>query len=404
MLTRLSTIALLTAIALPAIAQTIPAVELPLPQIRELQLKPPDPLLPKETGRVLSLTEQQNLKLALDKLDQQATTLLEAKDAKQAFAIWLREVRLRQALGPMEEVKALRRVGALAWRENQRPLLDEVIFRLPKLQQQVQTKLSRQGIKTLPLPFLQELASAYEAVRLVEPALATHQQLLTLARQANNQRLEEDSLAAIARLNLNWFRYTAASQTYEELLPLLQKRGRIGADRAEEIAILKSLAVAYGEIGNGQRAIAVQSQLIAIYQAQNNRRAIPPLQVTMANHYAQLKELNTAAQLYQSAYRLAMSLQQFADAADALKPLGTLYRDRQQWDDALQIYQVLLEVEQRSYNSYGQMQTYDQIGQVYQAKQAYDQARTAFQNGLQLAQQLQVQESYFQTKLQQVGP
>ncbi|MBU6185244.1 MAG: tetratricopeptide repeat protein [Synechococcales bacterium] len=386
----------------PAIAQptTADTLGLPFPQIRELDLPSSDPLLPPDTGRPLNSSERQTLGMALDRLNEEGMVLLAAKNAEAAFIIWAREVRLRQALGPIEEVKALGRVGALAWRENQRTVLNQVILRLSKLQQHIESKLPRQSVEQLPVEFLQDLAQAYEAVRLIDPALQIQQQLLAHGRRVNEPELVATSLETMARLNWNWFRYPAAAQFYEEWLALLRSRGSIDNDRTKEIAILKLLAVAYGEIGKWQQAILVQNQLIELYQRQSKRNLIPQVQIAMAGHYQRLNELNTAGQLYQSAYRLAISLQQFTDAADALKPLGNLYRSNQQWNDALIIYEVLLELEQQIYDTYGQMETYDQIGQIYEAKKAYGQARLAFDRGLRIAQQLNVKQDYFQEKLE----
>ena len=49
------------------------------------------------------------------------------------------------------------------------------------------------------------------------------------------------------------------------------------------------------------------------------------------------------------------------------------------------------------------MNTYDQIGQLYLQRGSYPEALAAFQNGLQLAQQLKYQETYFTQQIQQVN-
>src|SRR6476646_9135759 len=82
-----------------------------------LELKTPDPLLP-QTGRPLTTQEQQTLRTALDELNTQATSQFQAGQPEAAFEIWYRELRLRRALGPLEEVAALSRVGTTAWEEN----------------------------------------------------------------------------------------------------------------------------------------------------------------------------------------------------------------------------------------------------------------------------------------------
>jgi hypothetical protein len=46
--------------------------------------------------------------------------MLQAGNAEGAFEIWYRELRLRRALGYLEEVRALGRVGEIAWQRTQK--------------------------------------------------------------------------------------------------------------------------------------------------------------------------------------------------------------------------------------------------------------------------------------------
>ena len=80
-----------------------------------LEITTPDPLLPYSVEeRPLTPLERLRLTAALEQLNQQAAAKLAAGDRLGAFEIWNRELRLRRALGYLEEVKALSRVGAIA--------------------------------------------------------------------------------------------------------------------------------------------------------------------------------------------------------------------------------------------------------------------------------------------------
>ncbi|MBD3562790.1 hypothetical protein H6S82_28685, partial [Planktothrix sp. FACHB-1355] len=54
------------------------------------------------------------------------------------------------------------------------------------------------------------------------------------------------------------------------------------------------------------------------------------------------------------------------------------------------------------YNFYGMMNTYDEVGQLYLEYKNFAQALSAFQKGLELAQQLKHRESYFARQIQRV--
>jgi len=86
-----------------------------------------------------------------------------------------------------------------------------------------------------------------------------------------------------------------------------------------------------------------------------------------------------------------------------LKKLGDLYRNYKKPEFALQVYQVLLQVDQQSYNYYNLMNTYDQMGQIYLERGDMEQAKTAFQQGLELAKSLKYQENYFVTQIERVS-
>lgn len=361
------------------------------PPPNPLEITTPDPLLPSSSlKQPLTSQERLQLKAALDQLNAQATAQLQASNPAAAYEIWHRELRLRRVLGSLEEVEALGRVGGIAWQDNQKAEVKVITGRLQAIQQQAQP--------TADLALLQALGQAYQQVRVPRPALEVYQQILTSARQGQDRATQEATLKTIADLHMSWFDYPKAAVTYEELLSMAQAQG----DSVNEVVYLRQLAHIYGHAKQPQNSLRVKQQLAQSYVNNKELDKLPALKIAIASDYEALAQPNEASLNYQAAYKQAWSLQQFAYASEALQKLASLYYSHNQPDSALRIYQALLEVEQQSYDYYGLMNTYDQIAQIYLQRRDFAQALAAFQKGLDLAQSLQYQQSYFANQIEQV--
>ncbi len=325
-------------------------------------------------------------------MNQQAAAKLAAGDRVGAFDTWNRELRLRRVLGFLEEVAALSRVGAIAWRENQRAEVQVITRRLQEVQQQ--TKAEPTAIQ-----LLQSLGTAFEQVRSPKSAVEVYTQILAAARQRQDQAAEEATLKTIAELHLSWFEYELSATTYQELLRLARAR----SNRLNEITYLQELAYIYRQANQHQKAVEVRQQLAELYLNEEQFTQVPALRLAIATDYESLGQLQQAFQNYQEAYASAWSLQQYARAGSALRNLIALYRSQKQIDDALKTSQILLEADQRAANIYGMMNTYDQIGQIYLEGGKYSEALAAFQSGLELATQLKYQEPYFTQQIEQLN-
>lgn len=359
-----------------------------------LEITTPDPLLPQSiVDRPLSLRERLRLAAALDELNQQAQARLTAGNRVGAFEIWNRELRLRRALGSLEEVEALGRVGTIAWSENQSPEVQFITSRLQAIQQQTKSQPS------VDLKLLQSLGAAFQQVRSPKSAIEVYEQILAAVRQQQDAAAVESTLKTIAELHLSWFDYPKAAATYEELLGL----ARASRDRASEVTYLQQLAYIYEHAEQHQKAVAVKQQLAELYLNEENFTQVPALRLAIASDYESLKQVEEAFQNYQEAYASAWSLQQYSRAGDALRELISLYRSQGQINEALQASQILLQADQRASNAYGLMNTYDQIGRIYLERGNYPEALTAFQKGLEFAQQLKYQEKYFAQQIEQVN-
>lgn len=358
-----------------------------------LEIKTPDPLLPNPN---LPLTPLQRLKLkaTLDELDRQAAARYAVGDRNSALAIWNRELRLRRALGFQEEIQALSRVGGIAWRDNQRPELQVITQRLQTIGQQIQSQ------PNVNLQLLRSLGLAFQQVREPDNAITIYNRILATARQQRDAATIQATLKTLAELNLSWFDYAKAATAYEELLSFATAAG----DRQGVLTNLQQLDFIYGQARRYQQAIAVKQKLFEIYQNDPQLSlSLPALRLAIAKDYLALGQIQTAFENFQQAYTSAWSLQQYSLAGDALRQLIALYRSQNQIDAALQTSQILLQAEQFASDFYGMMTAYDQIGQIYLNLGDKSEALAAFQKGLELAQQLNYQETYFAGQIKEIN-
>jgi tetratricopeptide (TPR) repeat protein len=359
-----------------------------------LELNQPDPLLPSlAVERPLSPQERRILDAALDELNQQAQAQLQAGDLVGALATWNRELRLRRFLGAEAEVESLSRVGEVAWRENQ---VSEVRFITERLQQIEQEAQARSPVD---YNLLLQIAQAYQSMRARDQAVGLYTQLLLQARQEQNIALEKQILTALGDIQLAWFDYPNAATAYEQLLSLARSQN----DAETEIQALTQLSRIYQENRQPEQTIEVQQQLVEIYTKQQQLQRITELKQSIGDAYAAMGRPDLAATSYQEAFAVARSVQQYAYAGDALQRLANLYVTLERFEDALVVYQLLLDVKQQSYDTVGMMNVYDQIGQLHRTLGDSAQAIAAFRRGLELAQQVNYKVSYFNMQIQELS-
>lgn len=358
-----------------------------------LEIRTPDPLIPRSRRDRRPLTEEElaRLAIAVEELNAQAAAKLQAGDQKGALEIWYRELRLRRYLGLLSEVQALSRVGGIAWERN---LKDDVQYISKRLQTIQQKELK----PPVDLALLRSLAVAFEQVRSPDWAVKVYEPILARVRQEKDAAAEEATLLKIGELSLAWFDYQKAIGAYQELLRIAQEK----SDRDRQVAFLKQLAYIYSKDSQIQKAIRAKQQLIELYRNEKDFVQIPPLQLDIGSNYQAIGQVEQAAQTYQEAYAFAWSIKLYSNAADALRKLIALQRSLGQTNNALETLQVLVEADRLANNFYGMMNTYDEMAQLYVEVKNYPQALTAFQQGLELAQQLKHRESYFARQIQEV--
>ncbi|MCC5665578.1 hypothetical protein LC653_17025 [Nostoc sp. CHAB 5784] len=368
-----------------------------------LEITTPDPLLPRlpKDKQPLTLQEQQKLEPALDALNQEAAAKLQAGDQVAAFEIWNRELRLRRFLGSLAEVQALSRVGAIAWKQNDGQEVQYITQRLQAIQKQAQ---SQKTTAPIDLELWRSLGQAYQNVRSPKLAVEAYNQVLLVVREQKNTTAVVETLKTIGELHLSWFDYPKAAPIYEELLSLATSLG-VGVN---EVTYLQQLAEIYDQTNQPQQSLNVLNKLVEIYVSENNLTEIPELKLAIASNYESLAKedpnlLLEAFKNYQEAYTTAWQLKEYVRAGEALQKLIALYCSQGQTGEALQASEILVETQTQAANFYGLMQAYDQIGQLYLERKDFPQALTAFQKGLEIAQQLKHEEAYFTGQIEKVS-
>ena len=359
-----------------------------------LEIRTPDPLLPR-TNRRRRLTDAERaaLSVALEQLNTAAAAKLQAGDRVGAFEIWYRELRLRRYIGPLSEVQALGRVGAIALQQNSRPDVQIITKRLQIIQQELQKK------PPLELELLRSLGTAYQQVNAPQLAVGIYEQILALARSQPDIPTVEATLLTLAEINMSYFDYSKATDNYRELLRLASER----SDRVKQIAYLKQLAYIYDQAKQHQMAIKTKQQLIELSLTEQELLQVPSLHLSIGSNYESLGLVEQAAQSYQEAYAFAYQREMFNLAKEALQKLANLFQSSNQPQQALSVYQILVSVNILAKDSYGIMNAYDQIGKLYLSLKDFPQALNAFQQGLEIAKQLQYREAYFSQQIEQVN-
>jgi len=363
-----------------------------------LEITLPDLLLPNlPDKRQLTLTELQKLRTDLDGLNQEAQVTLQGGDKKKAFEVWNRELRLRRYVGTLSELEALLRVGEIAWNQNEREEVQYISQRL----QVIQSEIGKQ--KSTDLQLWKSLGNAYEKIRLPKLGILAYEQVLILVKQQKDLSGEIETLKNIGELHLSWFDYPQAANTYQKLLDLAINQG----DKTNELGYLQQLAYIYTRGKQPQAAIDILNKLAQVYTRERNLDEIPALKLAIAANYESLAQENPnlkqlAFDNYQAAYTTAWQLEQYARASEALEKLIAFYRSQKQVDSALETSKILIETQTLANNFYGLMLAYGEIGNLYLERREYAQALTAFQKGLEIAQQLKYQESYFTKQIEKL--
>jgi len=383
---------------LPMVGQTLDIV------VREEFLSDPlldqprDPLLPVHPiQRPLSPLEKYQLELDLDQLHQEALALSQTGQPEAAYDAWMREVRLRRLLGLDQELASIQRVGQQVRQAGRTQEVQLLTVRL----QQIRETLAEQS--PLAQPRLQETAVGFEVLGNPDEAIATYELLKQQAQAQDNPAEYRRWLEAQGRLQRQWFKFAAAAETYQELLDGLPPEELLSEDDAVLTQrYLQALIDAQQQQRRYQETITAQRQLLQHYRRRELFNPIPALEAAIARNYRAIDQLDQAAAFYQQAYADAIAQRQFDTASRVVRDLAEIYQSLERVDDTVYLYDLLLQLEQQSYNAYGIADVFDQLGQLYAAQGQTDLAMAAFQEGLIVAQHLDYRQGYFRNQIRRL--
>jgi len=360
-----------------------------------------DPLLPLGSEkRPLTSFEKYRIEQEIIKLNKQAQAKLKAGKINQAFNFWYRQLRLTRAIDPLKEVVSLGNVGAIAWSQNRGIDTRIIANRLTTIEQEASA-----ANKLTPL-LSNKLAVAYQQVRYPDQAINIYRQILINSKKRNNLEAIQKNLEVLGKLYLARFDYVKAANIYQELLTLASsknnKNNQLNLSDNQEETYLNNLIDIYNHTSQTNKAISTKQRLIEKYTNTKRTKKLAESKIAIALDYQLLAQPEMAIKSYQQAFNSASATQQLAIASEALTKLAELYQQSDRSNDALQTYDKLIKVQKQSDNSYGLMDTYDRLGQIYWQLDDYAQAKTAFQQGLKLAESLNYKIKYFNNRINQV--
>ena len=348
-----------------------------------------EPVIPAGYGkRELSSFEKYRIEKTIEELDRAAQINLEQGKEDAAFKLWYRRLKLARAIDTEAEITALGEVGAIAWKENRGEDLRNIAERLIA----IQDKLTSQDLSP---DLLDNFATAYQQIRYLDKAVNIYQQILVNSREQDDAIAERQNLAKLGELYLARFDDRQAAKIYRELLSSTdyQREPRL------QTTYLDRLIDIYDRTSQTSKALTAKKRLLELY-AKSQPDKLADLEIAIANDYQTLNQTEKAIQTYERAFTMALQTQRLATASDALRELSQLYRETGLIDRAIATYLKLLEIQQKSYDRYSAIDTYDTLGKIHLDLGQKAQARQYFEGGLNLAESLDYKVKYFRDRLQ----
>jgi len=421
-----------------------------------------DPLLPGQTnGRDLAAQEQTRLRLGLERLEREANGAYRQGDRPQAYRKFFRILSLSQYLPVEEELSRLTRVGRRAWEDSQAEEVQAISARVRALELESGEKttlLRRQALAEAydSLGAWNAAIAQYEILLAVEQpdgvkgstgvgavgsgdSSSTSSGNLAISPGQVSPLEEITLINRLAQLSLFSLDYPAAALYTEQAIQLASQTeataARPGATNVPDLlaiavpganlsetneavdptlelplpseigpaqtstTLLVQLAYVYEQDRRFAEAAAVQQQILPLYEGPVLVQQQPALQVAIARNQARSGQLVEAIATYQTAYSQSQTLQQFAVSKVALSQLAELYRNQDQLEDALAVYDVLLQVNDLSYDLYGVADTQANRAEILVSQQQLEAARRAYRQALYAAKLLGYREAEFQQRL-----
>jgi tetratricopeptide (TPR) repeat protein len=153
------------------------------------------------------------------------------------------------------------------------------------------------------------------------------------------------------------------------------------------------LATYYEHTRKQQEALLLGERVLAHLRMWSEEQLTGPMGAeyvsvldNLAHYYLEAKDYPTATTLYQEALKTHLSLKHLAGdikqvgSASLYHQLGVIAHEQQQWEEATQFYQQVLELE--FHDPYNQGKTYHQLGMIAQEQRQWDEAVQFYQQAI----------------------
>jgi len=194
-----------------------------------------------------------------------------------------------------------------------------------------------------------------------EKAIEAWQQLLTIARQFKDRRLEAIALNYIA------INYNSISQPQEALkycnqaLPIQRELG----DRKGEAMTLNSIGTVYKNISQPQEALKYYNQALAIQREVGDREGETASLNNIGLVYNNISQRQEALKYYNQALPIQREVGNRRGEATTLNNIGAVYSSISQPQEALKYFNQALPILREIKDSRGEATILNNIGEVY---------------------------------------
>ncbi|MDZ8260349.1 CHAT domain-containing tetratricopeptide repeat protein [Nostoc sp. ChiQUE01b] len=236
-------------------------------------------------------------------------------------------------------------------------------------------------------------SQAQEAERLLEQgikltqqqehqqAIQILQQVLTIARELKDQKLEATALLGLG------FNYDALGEKqkalnfYNQALPLIRAVG----DRSGEATTLNNIGGVYSALGEKQKALDFYNQALPLIRAVGDRTGEARTLNNIGKVYDDLGEKQKALEFYNKALPLWRAVGDRSGEATTLNNIGLVYDDLGEKQKALEFYNQALPLIRAVGDKAGEALILGNIGGLFQSTNRPTEAITNLEQSLQIS-------------------
>jgi tetratricopeptide (TPR) repeat protein len=227
---------------------------------------------------------------------------------------------------------------------------------------------------------LGNLALAYATVGLVEQAIETYLQLLSVHRELNDQLGEGADLNNLAMAYAKLQRFDEAIEYSRRALSMLAEIG----DQYGESAALGNLGYAYYRVGLVDDAVLCFSRALAISRNSGNRADEGRHLAGLGIVFTGIGKHQEAVELFRQALKILTESGDRPGQCIILGNLGCALVNLGQANEAISLHEEALAIDQEIGNPFGQAEDWTNLGGAFYSLDRYDDARRCWEEALRI--------------------